>query len=312
MSDGLSQQASQPPLAAGGGSAPTVVVGPNFGGAAGDQFAATAALTMPSLTLSSQQSATATLTMPSLVLSHTDAVTAHLSGTALGAPNWLSAQTAALTSSGGSIAVAYPSGIVAGDLLVAVVGTSVGVAAAFATVNTPSGWTAIRGSTFTGASTRLAAYSFYRIADGTETGSVTFNFAASASQATAEIHRLNSTAPTTPINASTAATLSAAALVTDPVSPSVTTTISNCLVLAWLVHSHAGLSNSHTAPASHLERTDFQSNVSSVLLASTTDSRVFAAAAATGTATHDCTETAATDALMQRIAIAPGTLVLAT
>jgi hypothetical protein len=81
-------------------------------------------------------------------------------------------------------------------------------------------------------------------------------------------------------------------------------------VIAFLFHDHAALSQSHTAPASHVERTDFES-ATTVIKGSTSDTRVFAAIGATGTATHDCTETVATDGIMQRVAVAAGDLVIA-
>lgn len=113
------------------------------------------------------------------------------------------------------------------------------------------------------------------------------------------------------INARTNSALASSALVTDPVSPSVTTTTGNCLVLAALAHYHAAFNNSHTPPSSHVEVSDFETSGISFLSA-TTDFKVYAPAAATGTATHDCTETVATDAVMHRVAIAPGTTTIAS
>ncbi len=82
------------------------------------------------------------------------------------------------------------------------------------------------------------------------------------------------------------------------------------MVFAFLFHQHLTLSQTHTPPASHVETTDFQSTVGGTRWGSTTSWRVFAAAAATGTATVDCTETVATDWLSIRVAIAPGELIL--
>ncbi len=229
----------------------------------------------------------------------------HLSGTVLGAPFW---QAIATTTSGGfsSFTVNLPSGIVSGQLLLMFVGTNSAVTGS--DINTPSGWTSIRHDTIT----QMHSRSFWRIADGTEGATITVTTATLVDRFEAEVHRIIATDPTTPINANAGATTAATSLVPDPVSPAVTTTVANCLVFAWLNHNHLLLSQTHTAPASHIELTDFESSGTGNTISSTSDTRVFSAAASTGTATHNCTETVSTDAIQQRIAIAPGALTIAS
>ncbi len=296
-----------------GGGTPTignVEWGPNFGGLDGDQFAVGANLDLASINLANTKTCGCNVDLFAVDTVYNKTSGAHLSGTVLGAPFWQEVTTAALTAAGSSIVVNKPSGSQVGHLLVAFVGTS--AAAGAASINVPSGWTATgAGASGTGTiPTRIR--SFIRIVDGTEGSTVTFTFTASADQATAEIHRVVATDPTNPLNAGAAGSVAATALVTDPVIPSVTTTVANCLVFAFLFHSHLALSQTHTPPASHLEVTDFQSTVTAVIVSSTTSYRVFSAAAATGTCTVDCTETVATDAVYQRLAIAPGSLVIAS
>lgn len=238
----------------------------------------------------------------------------HLSGSVLSAPFWQSEDhfpaTAGNTT---SIAVPYPSGIQSGDLLLAFCATSNATGSGAAVVDVPSGWNGSALQSLAGTAAVMFARVFWRAADGTESGSQTFNFSgATAGRATGEIHRIIGADTSSPVNATATATLLASALVTDPVSPAVTTTAANCMVFAFLAHSHAALSNTHTAPASHVERTDFQSTVTAVILSSTSATRVFASAASTGTATHDCTETVATDAVMIRAAIAPAAFTIAS
>lgn len=241
----------------------------------------------------------------------------HLSGTALGAPFWQSVGTYASPSANTtSIVVPAPSGIQVGDLLLAFVGQITLSAGAVPNFTPPSGWASVVKVNVAGAATRPTGQCFWIKATSTEVAASTFTFTSdvSSSPATGEVHRVNGTHATTPINASNTATLLATALVPDPVSPSVTTTEVNCLVFAWLFHDHLALTQTHTAPTSHAELTDFEGigTGAAQRTASTADARVFAAAGATGTATHDCTETVATDAVMIRVAIAPGTVVLAS
>lgn len=173
----------------------------------------------------------------------------------------------------------------------------------------PAGWTNIRVDNIN----LGAARCFWRIADGTEGASFTFTFTASASQATAEIHRVVATHATTPVNQHAGATRLGADVgaEVDPPCPTVTTTADNCMVFAHLFHAHLALAQTHTPPGSEVEHTDLESTVAAVKYASNTNERVFAAQGSTGTSIHNCTEVVATDYIVQRVAVAPGEYTIA-
>lgn len=272
------------------------------------------ALSMPTLAvIENPQAVRAALTMPSLaVATNALAVQGKLTGTALGAPFWQSVGLSTFPAAANSIVCNIPSGNVSGNLLLAFVGTTKLTGPGQLTIITPSGWTQAATVGVTGTTVALVGTVFWRIADGTEGATVTFNFTGgvNAAQATAEVHRLTGTHATTPIDSSATATLLATALVPDPVSPSVTTVATNCMVFCFLNHYHAALNQTHTEPATNIERTDFENTVTGQIASSTSDTRVFSATGATGTAVHNCTETVSTDAVMLRVAIAPGTVVL--
>lgn len=227
----------------------------------------------------------------------------HLSGSIIGAPFWQSVATA--TSATASITITKPAGTVDGDLLVAFIACDTVLSAP--DINTLAGWTLIRHDTISNQHAR----SFWKIASG-EPADYTFTFTAAPNVSTGSIHRINATDAITPINAHAGGTLAAAMLDPDPDVTSVVTTVPNCLVLAWNSHDHALLSQTHTPGPSHIERADFQHITASIVLGSHVQTRVFAAAAATGTIVSDCTEVTATDACLQRVAIAPGSLIVAT
>ncbi len=98
--------------------------------------------------------------------------------------------------------VAYPASVASGDLLVLVVGQKPNTANGGG-VNTPQGWTAISGGSITGAggygntlggdTGNTNIFSFYRVADGTETGNLFLTYK-NYNVAWAQIYRLtNST-----------------------------------------------------------------------------------------------------------------------
>lgn len=300
-----------------GGVTPIIGVvewGPDFGESSDNNtFTVGCNLTMPQIELIGGFTCGCNVAFTDLQVDYTGPTAgAHLSGEVLGAPFWQSVQTSTATAS--PINITKPASIAVGDLMIALIGITCTGPTATPAVTTPSGWNLIRATTINGAANSTHGSSFWRIVDGTEGAS--FNFAytlgtGTVERVTGEIHRIIGTHATTPINADAGATLLGTALTPDPVSPSVTTTSINCLVFAWLVHDHLALSQTHAEPASHVETTDFQATNTGNIVSSTSDWRVFASAAATGTATHNCTETVATDAIMQRIAIAPGTLIIA-
>jgi len=305
----------------GGGAPPTVgnvAIGPDFGeGAGSDGVTARvgAHLTMPTLALEAQKTVGVHLTMPTLSMVTQKTVGAHLSGTALGAPFWQSESHAAAVNAV-SVVVSKPTGTVAGDLLVAFGGATDSVGNF--NVLIPTGWTEIRLDTLDinedTSVTNTSLRSMYRVTDGTEGATFTFTTNGTelnpADHITVEIHRINGQHATTPIDANTGATLLASSLDPDPSAPAITTIATNCLVFAVLFHSHLALTQTHSPPASHVERTDFEAT-DATIFASTTATRIFAATGSQAAVEFNCTETVATDAIMQRIAIAPGTLTLA-
>lgn len=87
-------------------------------------------------------------------------------------PTYEAAGTGAIEApgAGGSFDIPYPSGIVSGSFLVAAIAFQDLTAVAGITV--PAGWTQL-GSTLANAAVTLRYYCIYKVADGTETGSLT-------------------------------------------------------------------------------------------------------------------------------------------
>lgn len=114
---------------------------------------------------------------------------------------WQSAGAVAYSASSGagSVVPAYPSSIAAGDLLILIVGMKPS-AANSGSVTTPSGWTALTPITGAGGySTTLGAdtgntnlFGFWKIADGTESGTLSVSLSTS-DVSWATIHRLSNT-----------------------------------------------------------------------------------------------------------------------
>ncbi len=296
----------------GGGPAPggTISWGPSFGQSAGNDdstWNVSPTQRLSKLGLRGAQTATGATAMPSLALVGAQSTAATQNGSVLGAPFWQSVETST-GESVTSLAVNKPSGVVAGDLLVFVLGRKIITGSWVPTP--PPGLTSIRADTIPTPS--IGVLTYYKVATTSEPSQYTFTFStSSANNITLECHRIIGVNASTPINASAGATLAATSLDPDPDSPSVTTTVANCLVMTVLIHDHAALSNSHSLPSGHEEVSDFESTAGASLLASNTGWRVFASVGATGPIEHNCTETVATNAVMQRIAIAPGTVVIA-
>lgn len=298
----------------GGGGTALVAWGPNFGEP--QELTVGMALSNPSLGVLIPQTTGSHLTNPANAINVNAQTTGnHLSGSVLGAPFWQAEAHQANTAAGTSITVNKPSGVVQGDLMLAFIDTAA-VTGGAPFVQQPGGWTFITNNFLSSAATSV----WRKVAGASEPSNYLFGFFTdgtfttpqSVDQAAAEINSIKGFNTTTPINVTAGANgVLGVGNPADPPNPSVTTTVVNCLVFAHLWHSHLALSQTHTAPASHAEATDFESNVTAVIYGSTTDWRVFAAAAATGTATHDCTETVNTDWMCLRVAVAPGSLVIA-
>lgn len=236
---------------------------------------------------------------------------AHLSGTAVGAPFWMSeAHNFGASGSTAAITVNTPSGTVDGDLLLAFASLENPVAVGIAGISQPSGWTEHTELQSTGTAAAFRAGIWFRTA-ASEPAS--YDWAPSNTThngLNVEVHRIAGANTTTPIDVSGFALVVVGDLQPDPAAPTVTTTQAGCLVFAFLAHNHAALNQSHTPPAGHLERTDFE-NTSATILGQSSLTKVFGSAGATGTVSFNCSETVGTDAFLMRVAIAPGTTTLA-
>lgn len=212
-------------------------------------------------------------------------------------PEWISADVQILNAAG-SITVGWGSGasIAKNDLLVAFVTISSTLAS---TVATPAGWTALRDDERVGAR-RIHTYVFYRFSDSDTTGTTAFvSTGATIDGMTAGIHVIRDANLVNPIDVSGATVDSGV----DPLAPSVTTTKLNTVVLAHLGHDHLAGGFSHTPASDHTERTDVETTGATTRLGACSQTKSFAAAAATGTVLFDCTRVVASDYVTERIAV---------
>lgn len=259
-------------------------------------------LLMDELSLENEKSVGVQVTLPELAMENEKSVGCHLSGEALGAPFWQSVANAATTGLGGvdMLTVNRPTGTVDGDLLLAFQ-TGVGTAGQVEP-SPPAGWTQIDSTRSTG---NLRCKVYRKIASS-EPSTYDFTWAANIDRGAVEIHRVNGVDTTTPIDVTNGGTAS----VTDPVVPAVTTTVANTLVFAFVAHLHT-ITQSHSPPASHVERDEVEGSGSLGEVSSSSYTRVFSATGSTGTATVDCNQVVASNAAYFRIAVAPGTLIMA-
>jgi len=288
----------------GGGTPANVPWGPDFGEANGADDvtwrAGVQQLLIDSFAIENTQGVGVNLSGDLTITYNDQVLGVHQSGEVLGAPFWQSVGTKALAVTLGdtSIVCPNPSGLINGELMLAFVVAD--ASAASPDINTPAGWNLVSNIGVGNFNSRC----FSRVASG-EGANTTFGFTATALRATAEIHRITAPDPTTPVNTSNTGQAS----VISPVVVAASPTVVNTLVMAFVAHSHAA-TQAHTAPAGHVERTDFEdSNVT--LINSSSYTKVFAGTGTTGTATVTCNELAASQALYHRVAIAPGTLTIA-
>jgi hypothetical protein len=173
-----------------------------------------------------------------------------------------------------SAVVNYPAGITAGELLV----TSLTVSQSSAMDTPPTGWTLARAQN---GSTTPSVSMFYKVASGSETGTVTFGPWSSAGRATAIMARWSGVDNTTPLDTTAVSATSIAA--TSFVMPSITTATAGAVLV------HALAINSSTA--------EIDTSAGTTLIAkSTTDIgrrhgqwyETRATAGATGTRTWTC------------------------
>lgn len=254
-------------------------------------------LTQPSLALENTKSVGVQLTQPALALVNTKSVGVHLSGTALGAPFWQSETHNAGTSpTATNLTLTVPSPINDGDLMIAFVSAS-GVAA---TITPPAGWTleeSVATTPFLNCYSRVA--SSEPVSYNWAIGGTTINFAGG-------IHRIIGFNTSDPTDIDAQSNASA----TDPVGPAVVTTVVNTLVIGCVAQTPATAAT-FTPPAGWLERWDQAGGTVSPNCQSSI-TRVFAAAGSTGTQTYDSSTLVAAAYSCITIAIAPGTIVLAT
>jgi hypothetical protein len=155
-------------------------------------------------------------------------------------PQWISSLTS--TGSGATASVTIPAGTVAGDLLV--VGLIVEHANNATVIVPPAGWTLIRRSNN---GTHLGLATYYTVVT-TPAASVTFQLSPSVRWA-AGISRITGADPLNPIMVSQGATGASG----NVVSPAVTTTAENALVLSFHTNRRAA---TFTPPAGTIERYD--------------------------------------------------------
>lgn len=139
-----------------------------------------------------------------------------------------------------SVVIPYPAGVTAGELLLAHVGHS----NATAPTTAPSGWTLLHAQNNSGGG--AAGSVFYRIADGTETGSVTIDTAATAGRVTGIMERWSGVDTTTPFDVTTVGSSTGIAATYN--SPSITT-ITPDTMLVYTIIINASTSADYDAPA---------------------------------------------------------------
>lgn len=241
-------------------------------------------------------------TFPALSVDGTRQEGVHVLAEVLGAPFWQAVTTAQATTN--NVTVSCPSSLAVGDLLLAFVG-AIGTVVTNISAD-DAGWNNSPPDFLS--QSAIGANWFYHLVTGSEPGTFSFTAAdtVATTRMTAEIHHIKGVDGTTPIDGVTATSSAAQA---DPIAPTITPSVANCLVFANVIHDHAALSQSHTPAAGHVERTDHQS-VTPIFIGSCSITKVFPAAA-TGTVTFDCSETVPTPQISHRIAIRPGTQVIA-
>lgn len=269
-------------------------------------------LRMPTLAMVNTDTVGANITMPKIALANSDSVGSKLTGSVLAAPFYQSSSfgvTSLATDT--SLVINAPSGTSDGDFLIAHIArnytTLVG-----ATITPPSGWTLL----LTNSSGAMDSWVYYKFAGASEPSSYTWTLGATGTVAQScggDIHRITAVDTSTPIDVSATAALGVATGDADPDSPSVTTTVANTMVFAFLAHDHGAVSHTHTPDTGQEEKQDYNSTASTGdFLGMHTMIKVYSATGATGTAEHNCTQITGAQAKMNRVAIRPTSLVIAS
>lgn len=138
--------------------------------------------------------------------------------------------------------IAYPTGTASGEVLVATVAISQDVALSAA----PAGWTLLKAQNSVGPGSYPAVSVFYRVADGLETGNVTFGSWATAGRVTAIISRWSGVDLSNPIDVASVGSNSGVAI--SYTTPSITT-VTNGSVLINSVGLNAATAADIDTPA---------------------------------------------------------------
>jgi len=199
------------------------------------------------------------------------------------------------TTAGTTIEISKPSGAAAGDLLLALLGA-----------NTTSTWTELTNWTkpsdldvqMSGIAHRICVQ--WLIVTGSEGSSFTFTAGGSVAKV-GSILRISGADSTSPIHVYATSQQTTNDVIT---TPTVTTTIDECLIIRWGASYHGGTSNrSSTAMANFTERFDNDMANSTLNTGATGDA--LASIGATGTANFTLTASASDNSVGQTLAIAP-------
>lgn len=290
-----------------GGSIPTIgnfKVGPYWGGVDGDEYTVNVTTSMTNVALESSKNVGVQTTMTQIALGTSKTIGVHVSGSVIGAPFYQSVATLDETASATSHVVGKPTGLAVGDLMMATVMHLSGSA----TFTPPSGFTLIARTVSASILLPAALETFWKIADSGDVAASNFTFTSSASIRSAiAIHRLNGIDPS-PIHVTAAAIGSAS----NPVCPSVTTTVANCLVMVICSQQNTLADNNYSPPSGFVKRSDqFISSLGVAEGGGASATKVFSATGATGAQTFNSGQVLGTDYAAQTIAIKPGVLVIA-
>lgn len=256
--------------------------------------------TFTNFALSRNQTIGVQTLMPSLALSRNQGIAVQTTGSVLGAPFFMGIGITTQTAVSTSVVMTPDATASDGDYLVVNIGSStIGNTEAF---TAPAGWTLSLSSTHASAVSTPNLRTYTKFAGAGEPATYTWTGGVSVSHI-ATIIRLRGVNTTTPINVSGSSGILGNA--TDPVSPSITTTAANCFMVSVCVQSNT-LEQTYTPPAGYTERADQAGSALTVVqVTGETATRVQAAAAASGTATHDSNQLVASNYVAHHLAIAP-------
>jgi hypothetical protein len=197
------------------------------------------------------------------------------------------------------LTMTYPTGIQAGDVLVATIHQRGGSGAS---ISPPGGWTS---KLRTNNGTSSAEETFYKIATGSESGTVGFTLTGQV-QATGEMSAWSGVDTTgDPTDGSGGQTGSSTATVT---APSISPTQANDLLLFGAGGRSPTGANTYTADAAMTERAESDNNSGSGSVSSELASQALTATGATGTRTSTATTTLQVYAA-QLVALKPAAVV---